>query len=206
MNSFAGSWQVLEATLPNGKPGYTGTIEIRQHGSAYDLEWSISDGSYVGIGFERGGNLLVACGPQRAGLGLAFFRLDGERVRVDWIVPELRGATGVGELLSPWRGSFDGVHQLRQLLPDGCEQGRFALEVTRKGEAFELVWRQGDAVHFRGIGFEAAGGLVAAWFPDPGQLALLDYAVAAGDSGLIEGRWALGGFPSLAAERLQRIG
>jgi hypothetical protein len=205
-DQFTGSWQVLEATLPNGKPGYAGSIEIRRQGSAYDLVWSISDGSYVGIGLERGGNLLVACGPQRAGLGLAFFRPDGEQVQVDWIVPELQGAIGTGELSLPWRGSFEGVHQLRQLLPDGSDHGRFTVELKSVGEVFEIFWTHGEAVHFRGVGFAAAGGLVAAWYPDPGQLALLDYAAPDGDSDVLEGRWALGGFPMLATEKLKRRG
>jgi hypothetical protein len=203
---FAGSWQVTEATLPNGKPGYTGSIEIRRFGAAYGLEWSISDGSYVGVGCERSGNLLVACGPQRAGLGLAFFLPEGDRVRIFWTVPELQGALGQGELVSPWRGSFAGAHQLRQLLPDGSEHGRFTAEMKPLGEVFEIRWSHGGDLHFRGLGFAAAGGLAAAWYPDPGQLALLDYAASKEAPDTLEGRWALGGFPDLATEKLKRLG
>lgn len=205
-SSYAGKWEVLEATLPNGKPGYTGTIAIRAQGSVFDLEWDISDGSYVGIGLPLGDRLIVSCGPQRAGLGLALFEAGGHTVTVRWAVPELGGEVGAGAWLFPWTGVFEGSHRLAQQLPDGKAHGEWTLDVRRSGEVFEVDWRQSEAVHFRGIGFEVEGSLVAGFFPDLGQLAVLDYAPVAGDTDRLEGRWALGGFSSLASEILRRIG
>lgn len=204
-SSYVGKWEVLEATLPNGKPGYTGTIAIRPRGSVLDLEWDISDGTYVGIGLPLGERLVVSCGPQRAGLGLALFKIRDGSVTVEWTMPELLGAVGGGAWLSPWTGDFEGSHQLFQRLPDGTSHGEWTLDVRRSNEVFEVDWRQGDVVHFRGIGFEAEGSLVVGLFPDLGQLAVLDYELAGGDPDRIAGRWALGGFGSLATESLRRM-
>lgn len=202
---FAGTWEVLEATLPNGKPGYTGNIAMRPVGAVLDLVWDISDGSYVGIGLPLGDRLVVSCGPQRAGLGLVVFEVHGDAVTAEWTVPELRGAIGGGVWRSPWEGSFAGSHRLVQQLPDGTPHGEWTLDIRQNGEVFEVDWRAGDAVHFRGLGFEVDDALVVGFYPDLGQLAVLDYVPAAGDRDRLDGRWALGGFSSLATERLRRI-
>lgn len=206
-NGYAGKWEVLEATLPNGQPGYTGTIAIRPQGRAFDLVWEISAGAYVGIGLPLGERLLVSCGPQRAGLGLALFRgADGSAVTAEWTVPELAGAVGGGAWLSPWTGSFEGSHELVQQLPDGTAHGEWTLEIRQKSEVFEIDWIAGGAVHFRGLGIVVEGVLAAGFYPDLGQLALLDYVPSPQGPDQLEGRWALGGFTSLATERLRRIG
>jgi hypothetical protein len=152
-----------------------------------------------------GERLVVSCGPQRAGLGLILFEVHGDAVTAEWTVPELRGAIGGGIWVSPWEGSFEGNHRLVQQLPDGTPHGDWMLDVRRSGEVFEVEWRVGDAVHFRGLGFEVDGALAVGFYPDLGQLAVLDYAPEAGNPDLIEGRWALGGFATLATERLRRL-
>jgi hypothetical protein len=78
---FAGHWHVRNATLPNGQSAYTGTIDIIRTGSAYDLDWDISDGRYAGIGLTAGSHLAVSCAAaSRAGRCAS----DADRLTAHW--------------------------------------------------------------------------------------------------------------------------
>jgi hypothetical protein len=66
---FAGTWDVTEATLPNGDFGYTGVITIQRLGATFSLDWNISAGRFVGLGLPLGEHLFVSCGEQYADLG-----------------------------------------------------------------------------------------------------------------------------------------
>jgi hypothetical protein len=77
-NPFTGSWDVLEAILPNGQPGYTGTITIRPNRHVFDLTWAITAGQYFGIGLSTSAHLLVSCGEQPAGLGIALYQAQSD--------------------------------------------------------------------------------------------------------------------------------
>ena len=199
--AFVGSWEVVHATLPNGQSGYTGTIDIDGNEDVFALDWRISAGRYVGVGLRVGTHLFVGCGAQRAGLGVALFRVDGSG---RWSTPELQGASGAARFRSPLTGSFLGEHELEQRLPDGSLHGEWTLEVSRQGEVFEVTWRREAAVHFRGLGLAITDGLVVGWYPDLGELAVLDYTLAENDPDHLDATWALGGYCSLGSERLRR--
>ena len=133
--TFVGSWDVLEATLPNGQFGYSGTINVKRNGAAFDLDWEITAGRYVGIGLPINSHLFVSCAEQRAGLGIALFRVQPDsRVSILWCTPELEGAVGSGEFTSDFYGSFDGEHQLRQHLPDGSIHGEWTVADSEDGQ------------------------------------------------------------------------
>ncbi len=204
-DAFAGSWEVLEARLPNGQPGYTGTIKIQPNRHVFDLTWAITAGHYAGIGLATETHLLVSCGEQRAGLGLALYRAQADgKISVLWSTPELQGAWGVGAFTSAYKGSFVGEHQLIQSLPDGSLHGEWTLNIQKTGEVFAIVWRKGEMVHFNGLGLEIEGGIAVGWYPDPLQLALLDYTVEPAGSDRLSAAWVLGGFTSLGTEVLIR--
>src|SRR5215510_5562442 len=96
-DAFAGSWDVLEATLPNGQLSYTGTIDIKRNRSVFDLDWDITAGRYVGIGLPINSHLFVSCGEQRAGLGVALFYVRPDSgLAIQWSTPEMQGAIGGG--------------------------------------------------------------------------------------------------------------
>jgi hypothetical protein len=205
-DAFNGKWNVLESRLPDGKPAYTGGIEIRRKGETYDLEWVISAGRYVGIGLAVGEHLLVSCGEQRAGLGIAHYPLQpGGEVSIRWSTPELQGETGSGRFTSPYGGSFEGEHEALQYLPDGSRYGTWTIAIRKTGSLYEVKWRKGEAVHFAGLGFEVAGGLAVGWYPDVHQLAFLDYMPDPQDANRLSASWALGGYTSLGTEVIERI-
>jgi hypothetical protein len=199
---FEGVWNVDHATLPNGAFAYTGRIAINQRGAAFDLEWDISAGAYVGVGLQHAGRLYVSCGEQRAGLGLLLLARGPETVDVRWATPELDGV-GSGRL-ELTAASFEGKHALALVLPDGRPYGDWSLAIHRSGAIYALEWRKGAGVHFRGLGLETPAGLAAGWYPDTAQLAFLEYESA--DERTLRARWALGGFTTLGAETLTRIG
>jgi hypothetical protein len=202
---FAGEWDVLEATLPNGQFAYTGTIEIKQNRSCFDLDWDITAGRYVGIGLSINSHLFVSCGEQRAGLGIALFQVQSEsEVSIQWCIPELQGTIGGGAFISRFNGTFEGEHELAQKLPDGSHHGTWTIVIQKTGSILEIVWRRGEAIHFRGLGVETASGLAVSWYPNIRQLALLDYVFDPENSDYLLATWALGGFTTLGTERLQR--
>jgi uncharacterized protein len=202
---FAGAWDVLEATLPNGQFGYTGLIDIKRNGSVYDLDWEISAGRYLGIGIPDDTHLYVGCGEQRAGLGVGIFQLGaGCEVSIRWSNPELRGAIGSGMFTSAFNGTFEGEHELDQRFPDGSPYGTWTVEIQKTDSIFEIAWRKGSAVHFRGLGLEIENGLAVSWYPDTSELALLDYSFDPEDAECLLATWALGGFTSLGSEKLKR--
>jgi hypothetical protein len=203
--NFAGIWDVLEATLPNGQFAYRGEIAIRRSRSVFDLDWDITAGRYVGIGLLNHSHLYVSCGEQRAGLGSALFHVrSSDEVAIQWSTPELQGAIGGGAFTSRFNGSFEGKHELAQYLPDGSLHGSWTVEIKKTGSVFEIVWRKDDVDHFSGLGLETSNGLAVSWYPDTRQLALLDYIIEPDDSNCLSATWALGGFTSLGAEKLKR--
>src|SRR5262245_4138564 len=142
-NAFADSWDVLESTLPNGQFAYTGTIDIKRNHSAFDLDWDISAGRYVGIGLPISSHLFVSCGEQRAGLGIALFEIrSGTEVSIQWSTPEMRGAVGGGAFTCRFNGSFEGEHELAQHFPDGSLHGTWTVVIQKTGSIFEIVWRK----------------------------------------------------------------
>jgi hypothetical protein len=203
VNSFAGVWDVVESTLPDGQIAYTGTIEIKQNGSVFDLDWDLTAGRYVGIGLQLGSHLYVGCGEQRAGLGIAIFQArSGNQVSIQWSTPELQGAVGGGAFISQLNGGIEGRHELAQHLPDGSLSGMWTVEIQKTDSIYQIVWRKGESIHFRGLGIEMANGLAVGWYPDTRQLAVLDYILDTEDS--LSSIWALGGYTSLGTEKLKR--
>jgi hypothetical protein len=204
-SEFTGVWNILEATFPNGQFAYTGTIDIKRNRSIFDLDWNISAGRYVGIGLLINSHLFVSCGEQRAGLGIALYLVRSEReVSIQWCTPEMHGAVGSGAFTSRFNGSFEGEHELTQHLPDGSLHGTWTVVIQKTGSIFEIIWRKGEAIHFRGLGLEMASGLAVSWYPDTRQLAFLDYIFDPANSDSLLATWALGGFTSLGTERLKR--
>jgi hypothetical protein len=204
-NIFTGSWDVQEATLPNAQSGYTGTITIRPNHHVFDLIWAITAGQYVGIGLSTGPHLLVSCGEQRAGLGIALYKTRyGSSVSVSWSSPELQGELGSGEFTSPFHGSFESEHQLIQFLPDGSLHGQWTLNIQKTGDVFAITWRKGETVHFTGLGLEIDDGIAVGWYPDISQLAFLDYTVDPTGLDRLMATWGLGGITSLGTQVLVR--
>lgn len=203
---FAGQWEVIEATLPNGSFAYTGTLTVQRQGALFGLEWNISAGRYVGLGLTLGEHLLVSCGEQVAGLGLALLQPEADgQISIQWCAGGVADTAGHGTFVNSWTGTFEGEHEVVQYLPDGRLYGEWLLSIRRVGQIYELAWRKGEAVHWQGLGLDTPGGLAAAWYPDPRQLALLDYKLDLLDPECLTAVWTLGGFTGLGTETLRRL-
>ena len=202
---FEGVWNVTEATLPDGRFGYTGVIAIQRLANTFTLDWDISAGRYVGLGLLSDEHLFVSCGEQFAGLGIALYHLqpDGQ-VSIQWCNAETAGSIGNGRFSSPWPGSFEGSHEIVQYLLDGRPYGQWTLSIQKTGQIYELAWQKGETIHLRGIGLDTPHGLAAAWYPDLNQLAFLDYFVDPTNPQRLKALWALGGYTGLGTETLTR--
>ena len=204
--AFVGSWDVLQATLPNGQNAYTGTIIVKRNRNTFDLDWEITAGQYVGVGLSIDNHVFVSCGEQRAGLGIALFHVQPDsQILIQWGTPELQGTIGRGEFISRFTGSFEGEHRLRYHLPDGSFHGEWNVRIQKSGSLFEIIWQKGNTVHFTGLGLATANGLAVGWYPDLSQLAFLDYVLDPDDKNRILATWILGGFSTLGTETLKRI-
>lgn len=200
---FTGVWDVTHATLPDGTFAYTGTITIRPLGELFALEWDISAGRYVGLGMLAGDHLLVACGEQWAGLGLAHYKREADgAVAVTWSSPDVAGATASGRFAPSIGDSFVGTHEVIHHLWNGQQAGAWDVEIVAGDGLYDIIWRKNDVIHWRGLGLDAPDGLFVAWYPDIKQLALLDYTLDPADPNTIHARWALGGYQGLGTETI----
>jgi hypothetical protein len=208
---YDGFWNVATATLPDGKPAYTGSVTVQQHGHTPLLFWDTSAGMYVGIGLEAGAHLFVACGEHFAGLGLGIMRSSDTEAhfQLQWTSLELDGNIGAGRVMrlteagdEDLAAGYAGQYQWTQRLPNGKLLADFWLLIEAAGPRYNIVLFKNKHVHTVGMGLPFDGGLALAWYPDPAQLAFMDYQFAHPDELIAE--WALGGFEALGYERLTR--
>ena len=57
--SLVGDYRV-KGINPDGKSGYTGTVNISKDGDTFHLKWEVTPNTYIGSGFLRGNYLAVA--------------------------------------------------------------------------------------------------------------------------------------------------
>jgi hypothetical protein len=203
---FEGSWDVTHATLPNGEFAYTGRIRIQQSAATFQLVWDISAGNYVGIGLVHDDHLFVSCGEQYAGLGVALYTHRSESTpTIQWSTAELAGSVGTGTFATPWSGTFEGDHHLVQYLPNGQIYGEWTLSIHKVDAIYQLSWRKGDTIHFKGLGLATPQGLAIGWYPDVSQIAFLDYRTDPHHPQRLHAIWALGGYTTLGTETLTRV-
>src|SRR5215468_9413931 len=138
-----GRWRIVDATVPDGTPGYTGLLDISPRGETYRLQWDVTAGRFVGIGLLEDDHLLVACGGAWEGL-----RIASVRARAD------------GALRVRWSEGGDVAEEVVE---------RDGLALSRVGDVYEATWRPGGAEEDVGIGFDVLGGVVAGWSADLGE-------------------------------------
>jgi hypothetical protein len=203
---FEGTWDVTHATLPNGEFAYTGRINIQQNAATFHLTWDISAGRYVGVGLAENDRLIVSCGEQFAGLGIALYscRPDSPPT-IQWSTAELAGSVGTGTFTAAWSGTFEGEHHVVQYLPNGEVYGEWTLAIHKVDAIYTLSWRKGDTIHFNGLGLNTSQGLAVSWYPDVSQIALLDYHTDPRHPHHLHAIWALGGYTTLGTETLTRV-
>ncbi|MCG8349856.1 MAG: hypothetical protein MI924_18985 [Chloroflexales bacterium] len=185
-SAFAGTWDVVEAILPDGVAAYTGTITIAHMPPSFVLDWDITAGRYVGI-------------------GLAIYKPTSDgHVAIRWCSGERPDQVGTGRFASAWTGAFTGEHTMVYYLPDGRIYGEWTLVVRQTGQTYDVLWQKADQVHFRGIGLATPHGLAVGWYPDRAQLAFLDYQPVDRAAQQLTAVWALGTQTTLGTEHLSR--
>jgi hypothetical protein len=184
---------LVDATVPGGGT-YTGTVTGRAVGSTLEMSWDTTAGRYFGIGLQEGGSWYVACGEDRTGLGLALLGAGGE---LHWTPAGARGMTGLSTLVStPSAGGL--IWQTGAQGSGGFPFTRLVL--TGSGEVAEAELTGGSTA--RGLALPTAGGWAVAWYPDFEQTVILCYRPGP-EPGTWTARWALGGKPGIAWERLR---
>lgn len=76
-----------------------------------------------------------------------------------------QGELGRGEVEGDTSDGFAGDYRVHYMLHDGTDEGTFDLAIRKVESLYRLTWRDGGEVRFRGVGFEADGGLVASYAP-----------------------------------------
>lgn len=183
--------------MPGGG-AYTGTIAVRPVGEALELSWDTTAGRYFGIGLEEAGMWYVACGEDGEGLGLVLLGPSGQ---VRWISAAARGRVGAGTLLpAPAPGGALAWEPGPETAP-GFPFSRLVLRGAE--EVAEAVLMGGPAS--RGLALPTAAGWAIAWYPTFAQTVVLGYRPGR-EPGTWTARWALGGRPGTAVERLSPVG
>lgn len=203
---FEGVWTVDHATLPGGRVAYTGTLIIQKTDQIYTLTWNITAGHYVGIGITHNGHLYVSCGETFDQLGIALYYRHDDGLSGTWSVPELGGRIGDVVFTNPWTGTFEGRHIVIHGGPHMNEVGLWEVSFEKHNDIYEIMWRQPQGQARKGLGMAMENGIAAGWYPDPKQLAFLDYRFDDQAPHRLAASWALGGFTTLGVEQLTRAG
>jgi len=202
---FEGEWNVESALLPNGNFAYNGLINFSKSDDLFTLRWRISAGEYIGIGLVHDSHLYVSCGKHPKGMGIALFTREADHsIKVQWNTPEMEQLLGAGEFTSPWKGDFEGQHQLKLQGRNESLMGNWSLSIHKIGDVYEVSWKKDDGTMLSGLGFITNSGFVTGWYPEIPQLAFMDYQMDHNDLDRMTAVWALGGYSKLGTEVLSR--
>jgi hypothetical protein len=151
-------------------------------------------------------HLIVSCGEQFAGLGLALYtRQPDGQIAIRWCSGEAPAVLGTGSFANPVHASFEGTHSVVYTFADGSLYGAWECTIRAIGALYTVEWRRNGNCHWRGIGLPLEDGLAVAWCPDKQQLAFLKYTCDSAQPDLLRCIWALGDFEALGDEVLIRV-
>jgi hypothetical protein len=90
---LSGTYKVVSSKVPGGGGGYTGTVTITPTGATYSVQWSLSNGSFSGVGIRQGDLLVVGWGEAGKGAGAVSYQVSGGALNGIWATP---GGTQLG--------------------------------------------------------------------------------------------------------------
>ncbi|WP_437516410.1 serine/threonine-protein kinase [Sorangium sp. So ce1099] len=188
---LAGTYDIVSSRNPGGQGSYAGNVLLSRTGSTYRIAWIITKGAgYEGIAFVQGQTLAVGWasgGPY----GAAAYRIDGGRLRGQWISTERPGQVTAEELQGP-----EGLAGSYRIV-EGGRQGTVA--IAPAGDTYAVTWMLSTGA-LKGVGIRTGDQLVVGW--SPGQpVGVVSYAV---EGRQLVGRWASLGSALAGTETLAR--
>ncbi|XXX81786.1 serine/threonine-protein kinase [Sorangium sp. So ce134] len=188
---LAGTYDITSSRNPGGQGSYAGNVLLSRSGGTYRIAWIITKGAgYEGIAFVQGQTLAVGWasgGPY----GAAAYRIEGDRLRGQWIATDRPGQIEAETLQGP-----EGLTGSYRIV-EGSRQGTVA--IARTGDTYAVTWTLSTGT-LKGVGLRSGDQLVVGW--SPGQpVGVVSYAI---DGRQLAGRWASLGGSQAGAEMLMR--
>lgn len=190
-----GTWKIEEGKLPNGK-SYSGNLNIKALGKAYDVDWVTSAGSYGGIGLLADGKLFVGYGIGGGDYGIVVYKANAATKTLNgvWTTGKMNGATGTEVLTKNSEGNFEVAGKNA----DGSAyKGKLMLQKT--GETFQAQWNVAGTT-YNGVGF-LSGDYLIIGFGFGQSFGTVEYLIMGGKA---RGRWAMGGGATMGTENITR--
>ncbi|WP_437300543.1 serine/threonine-protein kinase [Sorangium sp. So ce426] len=188
---LAGTYDIVSSRNPGGQGSYTGNVLLSRSGDTYRISWIITKGAgYEGIAFVQGQTLAVGWasgGPY----GAAAYRIDGGRLRGQWIATDRPGQVISEELEGP-----EGLVGSYRIV-DGARKGTVVIVPT--GETYAVTWALSTGA-LKGVGIRSGDQLVVGWSPSQ-QVGVVSYAIAGRQ---LAGRWGTLGGTLAGSEALVR--
>ncbi|XXY49349.1 serine/threonine-protein kinase [Sorangium sp. So ce269] len=188
---LAGTYDIVSSRNPGGQGSYAGNVLLSRTGSTYRIAWIITKGAgYEGIAFVQGQTLAVGWasgGPY----GAAAYRIEGGRLRGQWISTDRPGQVTAEELQGP-----EGLAGSYRIV-DGDRQGTVA--IAPAGDTYAVTWMLSTGA-LKGVGIRSGDQLVVGWSPGQ-QVGVVSYAV---EGRQLVGRWASLGSALAGTETLAR--
>ncbi|WP_437760044.1 protein kinase domain-containing protein [Sorangium sp. So ce1389] len=188
---LAGTYDIVSSRNPGGQGSYAGNVLLSRTGSTYRIAWIITKGAgYEGIAFVQGQTLAVGWasgGPY----GAAAYRIDGGRLRGQWISTDRPGQVTAEELQGP-----EGLAGSYRIV-EGGRQG--TVVIAPAGDTYAVTWMLSTGA-LKGVGIRSGDQLVVGWSPGQ-QVGVVSYAV---EGRQLVGRWASLGSTLAGTETLAR--
>ncbi|KYG02613.1 hypothetical protein BE21_54715, partial [Sorangium cellulosum] len=188
---LAGTYDITSSRNPGGQGSYAGNVLLSRSGDTYRIAWIIAKGAgYEGIAFLQGQTLAVGWasgGPY----GAAAYRIEGDRLRGQWIASDRPGQIEAETLQGP-----EGLTGSYRIV-EGSRSGTVA--IARTGDTYAVTWTLSTGA-LKGVGLRSGDQLVVGW--SPGQpVGVVSYAI---EGRQLTGRWASLGSSQAGAETLLR--
>ncbi|WP_437291323.1 serine/threonine protein kinase [Sorangium sp. So ce406] len=188
---LAGTYDITSSRNPGGQGSYAGNVLLSRSGDTYRIAWIITKGAgYEGIAFVQGQT--VAVGWASGGpYGAAAYRIDGDRLRGQWISTDRPGQIEVETLQGP-----EGLTGSYRIV-EGPRKGTVVIAPT--GDTYAVTWTLSTGT-LKGVGLRSGDQLVVGW--SPGQpVGVVSYAI---EGRQLAGRWATLGSTQAGTEALLR--
>jgi hypothetical protein len=182
------SFQV-RGSNPDGKTGYTGTVEVRKNGETMDVRWVTGKDNAETIGFGIKGEDTLGAGYGGASLySIAVYELKGKRIHATWALTSKPGTVGKYDLKGS--ANFEGSYKFSDGAPG-------TVTMTPAGDgSYKMKWDLATG-HYEGIGVKFGNALVAVAGEPGARLGVAAYRPSGND---IEGVWTNVGLGGVGKE------
>jgi hypothetical protein len=196
-DSLAGAYTITSATNPGSDKAYTGTVNIREIGGHYQLNWVVGSERYSGVGIEQNGMLGVGWGMGQS-YGVVVYEVDGGALSGRWASSKSGDRLGTETLKGP--AGLTGTYTV-----DGKSEAGTAYEgeatINKNGETYPITWKLKTGESYSGVGILEGKTFVVGWGIG-GATGAVIYRL---DGKNLDGKWAAPKQGELGTEKLSRI-